>query len=96
MTYAQMIKRVNEYNELAAKVGEFELELRVKIGFSMYETVKETRSFAKFIRDEYIEEMAKAILGCKDYDFDETTTLTIVDRYGDELRENVEFYLCTV
>lgn len=94
MTYKELIKKIDTYNEIAELIGADKMEIRVNIGFSVSEKVKDSKSFAKFIKDEYIDEVADAILRCSDYTFDNTVDLSVVDRFGDTLNEKIEFYVC--
>ena len=95
MTIKEMLKKVEAHNEVAELVGNHKAVL-VMEDKSFRAEVKSLKSFqklVKLIKDEYIDEMAEAILNCKKYEFNKTLFVTCKGRFGDLFMVGVEFYL---
>lgn len=86
MTIREMIEAV----EIANKVNNFTNNKPVKLVFQDDEiycrniTVKNYKEFAKYIRDEYIKEIADQILKHKDYELEQTVTFEDGWQVGDK------------
>ncbi len=92
MKIADMIKKIETYNEVADMIGNPKAELRAVFGYGRSIKVETLKSFRKFIRDEYIKVVADAILACEEYEFGKEIEIKVVDIFGDELLQEVEFY----
>lgn len=96
MTIKEMIKKVDTYNEVARSMSEWKnkAELHVKIGnFGEIITVKDFKSFKSYMKAEYIDCVADAILNCADYHFDTEINVHAADYYGNEWTEPVHFWV---
>ena len=88
-----MIKKINTFNEVAELIGNRKAELKVKIGFSSSVLVEDVKSFKKYIKSEYIDCIADAILSCDTFNFDTATEISVINVFGDTLTETVEFFI---
>ena len=91
MKIADMIKKIDTYNEISEMIRRPKVELRFSARFGQSVTVTDMKSFRKYIRSEYIDCVANAILNYDGYNLYEDATITTVDYFGDELHEEVEF-----
>lgn len=87
MTIKEMIKKVNTYNELAKQFGENEKQLYMHRGFSEWVNVTSFKEFKHFIEETYIEEFAKSILNCNEWDFDKPVQI-VAYQFGQELKSD--------
>lgn len=92
MTINEMFKKVEAYNEVAELIGSHKAVL-VMEDDSFRADVQNMKAFRKFVKDEYIEEMAEAILNSKNYEFNKTLFVTCRGRLGELITAGVEFYL---
>lgn len=92
MKIAEMIKKIDNYNETAAMIGTDKVDLRFAIRFGDFGYVGSMKDFRKYIRNEYIPEMAEAILNYDGYLFGELARIETTDRMGDKIHEDIEFY----
>ncbi len=88
MTVKELIKKMDSYNEIARLVDAPEMEIRFKDGI-FSSTVKDSKSFAKFVRETYIKCVADDILN-GDYEFGKGTVITSGDGHNTFTR-TVEF-----
>ena len=95
MTINEMLKKVEAYNEVAELVGSHKavLVMEDESFRAELQSLKSFRKFERLVRDEYIEEMAEAILNSKNYEFNETLFVTCKGRLGELFMVGVEFYL---
>ena len=82
MTIKEMLKKVEAYNEVAEIAGTDKIELRFSCGYACSEKVKDMKSFRKYIKDEYIDCFAEAILNKTDWAFDEDREIAVVDKWN--------------
>lgn len=92
MTINEMLKKVEAHNEVAELVGNHKAVL-VMEDDSFRAEVQNMKAFRKLVKDEYIEEMAEAILNSKNYKFNETLFVTCRGRLGELIMAGVEFHL---
>lgn len=92
MKIKEMIKKIDTFNEIAEMIGNEKAELRCTIGYGFSFIVSNEKSFKKQIREEYIPEMAKAILDCAEYEFNKDVVIELTDVWGDVLTEKVRFW----
>lgn len=93
MTINEMLKKVEAHNEVAELVGNHKAVLVMEDESFSRTEVHNMKAFRKFVKDEYIEEMAKAILNSKNYEFNETLFVTCRGKLGELIMAGVEFYL---
>lgn len=93
MTIKEMLKAVETYNEVAELVGSQKAVLVMGDEFSSRTEVHNMKAFRKLVKEEYIEEMAEAILNSKNYEFNETLFVTCRGKLGELIMAGVEFYL---
>lgn len=93
MTIKEMLKKVEAHNEVAELVGNHKAVLVMGDEFSSRTEVQNMKAFRKFVKEEFIEEMAEAILNSKNYEFNETLFVTCKGRFGELIMAGVEFYL---
>lgn len=94
MTIKEMCKKIDGYNDIARVIRQDQVELRICVGYHTSVKVDSYKQLAKYLRYEYITEMANAILA-GDYEFCTETEISIVDVFGDTLTEKVEFIAVT-
>lgn len=82
MTIKEMCKKVETYNEVANIAGVDKIELRFSKGYGMSEPVKDYKSFKKYIKDEYIDCFADAILNCSEWEMDEDREIEATDKWN--------------
>lgn len=90
-----MLKKVDDYNEIAEHVGGDRVRLMMQVGayYWSQHAVEDLASFRKLIRHEYVECIASRILNSKEYEFGKEIQISCVDKSGDTLNETVEFYI---
>lgn len=91
MKIAEMIKKIDTYNEIAEMIHQPKMQLRFYVRFGLSVEVGSMKDFRKYIRNEYIPEMADAILAYDGYNFDEDATIRCTDKFGDDLHEEITF-----
>lgn len=91
MKLKEMFKKIDAYNELAEIMGTEKVQLSLSIGYDncKFDTYK---SLTKYIRCEYVEGMAQALLECDKYEFDKDIYVETM-LYGRPTSELVETYL---
>lgn len=92
MTYREMFKKVDAYNEVAKAMGANEAELRCRIGIGFSEGFKDAKTFRKFINTTFIPELAEMILAYGEYEFNTEATILFTDRFGYKMQEEIEFF----
>ena len=93
MTYKEMVKKINTYNEIAEMIGNEKAELRVQFdGYGYSEKVEDAKSFRKLITENYIDCCAKAILNYSEYEFNKQAELSCTDSCGTEFTVKIEFW----
>lgn len=92
MTINEMLKKVEAHNEVAELVGNHKAVL-VMEDESFRAEVHNMKAFRKLVKEEYIEEMAEAILNSKNYEFNETLFVTCRGKLGELIMAGVEFFL---
>jgi wyosine [tRNA(Phe)-imidazoG37] synthetase (radical SAM superfamily) len=92
MKIAEMIKKIEAYNETAELIDTEKVELMFYVRFGAYGKVGSMKEFRKFIRQQYIDEMADAILNYDGYAFKTLARIETTDRMGDDIHEEIEFY----
>ena len=82
MKIKDMIKKIEDYNEIAEIVGgaKMELHFRDQMGCG-YQKVMSYKQFSGFICREYLDSVAKAILN-GDYEFDKASKFIVQDHTG--------------
>ena len=80
MKIKDMIKKIDTYNEIADIVvaPKMELHFKDKLGCGGYQIVRNYRQFSRFIRNEYIDIVANAILN-GEYEFEKVSIFTVED-----------------
>lgn len=92
MTIKEMLKKIENYNEMAEIVGGEKLELRMVFEYGLSDEVKSYKEFSKYIRDEFIDEIAKPILEYKGYEFHKEYVIERKTKWGDVVKEVVTFF----
>ena len=95
MTIKEMIKKIDNYNEVADAIGGMKMELRFTEGYSLSRKVNDYKSFKKYLKAIYINEAVTAIINYNEYEFNKQIELNFTS-YNDELKESVEFSVCSV
>ena len=94
MTIKEMLKKVDGYNEVAEMIGTEKAELRVVYdGYGLSDVVADYKSFAKFIRETYIKEIADAVLKCDKYELNKEMQFTVDGIFGDVIHSEIEFFI---
>lgn len=87
MTLKELFKKVEAYNEIAEMMH----SRKAKIHFYMRasgcnicfgESFESFESLRKYIRNEYLKEMADAVLKCSDWELDQEMEITYTDHFG--------------
>ena len=91
MKIAEMVKKIDTYNEIAGMIGQPKMVLKFCRRCAMTVTVYSLKEFRRYIRSEDIECIANAILSYDGYDFGEETEITAVDICGNVVHEEVTF-----
>ena len=94
MTLKDMFKKVENYNELAELMRVQKAAIRYNEEFTL-KTFDNYKEFRKFVKDEYLEEVAAEILA-SNFEFDGTTEIKVVDRFDGEYTLTIETDLVTV
>lgn len=93
MTIKEMLKKVDGYNEVAEMVCTEKVELRVRCGYGLSDLVKDYKSFAKYVRETYIKEIADAVLKCDKYELNKEMQFTVDGIFGDVIHSEIEFFI---
>lgn len=82
MKIKDMIKKIEDYNEIAEIVGgaKMELHFRDQMAFGS-QIIWNYKLFSGFIRHEYLDSVAKAILN-GDYEFEKESKIMVQDHTG--------------
>ena len=91
MKIAEMIRKIDTYNEIAEMIHQPKMELRFYVRFGLSVPVRSMKDFRRYVRDEYISCMADAILAYDGYSFDEEAIVQCTDKFGDDLHEEITF-----
>ena len=91
MKIAEMIRKIDTYNEIAEMIHQPKMELRFYVRFGLSVPVRSLKDFRRYVRKEYISCMADAILAYDGYSFDEEATIQCTDKFGDDLHEEITF-----
>lgn len=89
MTIKEMFKKVETYNEIAELLG----NRSAKVYFYTFphgESFSTYKDLSKYIRSEYLKEMADEILKYNGFKAGETVTIKCITRFGDELELEIE------
>lgn len=91
MKIAEMIKKIDSYNEVAELIRQPKMTLKFSVRYALTVEITNLKDFRKYIRNEYIPEMADAILSYDGYSFYEEATIQCTDKFGDDLHEEITF-----
>lgn len=89
MTIKELFKKVETYNEIAELLGNRSAKIYFYI-FPYDESFSTYKAFSKYIRTEYLKEMADEILKYDGFKAGETATIKCISRFGDELELEIE------
>ena len=97
MTYREMFKKVDTYNEVdKAMLEDRPVDLRCFFGHGVAFGVEYgqtgAKAFRKYVTDTFITELAEAILTYKGYEFNSWTEISCKDAFGDTVSTIVSFY----
>lgn len=94
MTIKEMFKKVDGYNEVAEMLGTEKAELRFKLDhWCLSEAAENYKSFAKYVRETYIKEIADAVLKCDKYELNKEMQFTVDGIFGDVIHSEIEFFI---
>ena len=97
MTIREMLNHVENFNSVAHIAGLNKVELRFDDEFHSWPIVAEdTKQFRKYIKDEYHDFMAMAILNYKEYQFNKEFIVECEDPFGEMHTIRCGFYLRAV
>lgn len=86
MTLREMFKKVEAYNEIAAlmRTQEAKIDLVECDGGCYFgETFSDYKSLSRYVKKEFIEELADLVLKCGEFDFDKRVDFRWTDNFGD-------------
>lgn len=92
MTLKEMFAKVDTYNEVAAIVNGQKMEIAITFGLYENESFKDYKSWKKYAKENYAEDLMNAIISCKDFEFGKTYGMTY-RCYGIETKAQFEFNL---
>ena len=85
MTLREMFKKVEAYNEIAAlmRTEEAKINLVECDGCYFGETFSDYKSLTRYVKTEFIKELADLVLKCDQYEFDKEVNFRWTDIFGD-------------
>ena len=97
MKIQDMFKKVESYNEIAEVLGNKKVYINFvdSVGYNVYtvEKLETYKEAVKHIRNEYVKEVAEALLHL-DYEFNKERQIGWIDAFGTAHDVQVSFELC--
>lgn len=92
MKIKDIIKKVEEFNEIAEQIGYRKITLHFIIGAGYYEIpFEDIKSLKKNIKWHIVEPLAKAMIECEDYELNKKVEFEVVDMWGDTIKDCARF-----